>query len=275
MLTVVNTVLREPITWFRRLVFERNYRTFLVLQMKLGGTQRFTECRLKLHDWNLLIPDAASFLSTYSEIFVEQIYKIRFSCESPYILDLGANIGLSILYFKMLCPKAQITAFEADPRIFSYLEHNIKSNGYSDVALVNKAIWYENVSLQFSPEGGDGGRIAWDGEKSTVEVQAQDIRQLLKGRTVDFLKMDIEGAENSILPACHDCLSAVRNIFVEYHSRVDEHQYLDKVISVLAEAGFRLHLQSAFCSPTPYVERRVHSGYDLQLNIFGWREHDL
>jgi FkbM family methyltransferase len=268
-------LLLEPITWFRRLMTERDYRTFLALQMKLGGIPRFTECRVKVYDWKLLIPDAASFLSTYGEIFVEQIYKIRFTGDSPYILDLGANIGLSVLYLKKLYPKAQITAYEADPHIFSYLVQNINGNGYRDVVLVNKAVWHENAILQFSPEGGDGGRVAWDGESSTVEVQAQDIRELLKGRMVDFLKMDIEGAENLVLPACREYLPAVRTIFVEYHSRAAEQQQLDKVISVLADAGFRLHLQSAFCSQSPFAERRVHSGYDLQLNIFGWREDDL
>jgi FkbM family methyltransferase len=254
---------------------DRDYRTLLSLQMKLGGIPRFTECRLKLYDWELVIPDAASFLSTYAEIFVEQIYKIRFTGDSPYILDFGANIGLSVLYLKKLYPDARITAYEADPRIFSYLEQNIKSNGYSDVLLVNKAVWHENAVLQFSPEGGDGGRVAWDGENSTVEVQAQNILDLLKGRTVDFLKMDIEGAEDLVLPVCKEYLHAVRKIFVEYHSRADECQQLDKIVSVLAGAGFRLHLQSAFCSPSPFAERRVHSGYDLQLNIFGWREDDL
>ncbi len=269
---LVNTVLREPIDWLKRMRFESNYRTFLALQMKLGGIPRFTECRVKVGDWDLVVPDAASFLTAYGEIFVEQIYKIRCADDSPFILDLGANIGLSVLYLKKLYPKAVITAYEADPRIFSCLEQNITGNGYRDVVLVNKAVWHENAILQFSPEGGDGGRIAWDGEKNTVTVQAQDIREILEGRTIDFLKMDIEGAEDVVLPACREYLPAVRAIFVEYHSRADERQQLDTIISVLSDAGFRLQLQSVFCSPSPLLERRVHSGYDLQLNIFGWRE---
>ncbi len=274
-LAAVKTVLREPIYWLKRLISEKDYRIYLSLQVKLAGIPRFTECRLKLYEWDLVIPDAASFITTYAEIFVEQIYKIRFEEEAPYILDLGANIGLSVLYLKRLYPKARITAFEADSRIFSCLEQNIKGNGYSDVLLVNKAVWHENATLQFCSEGGDGGRVAWNGDTSTVEVQAQDIRELLAGRTVDFLKMDIEGAEDLVLQASREYLPAVRKIFVEYHSRAGEHQQLDKIISVLAGAGFRLHLQSAFSSPSPFVERRVHSGYDLQMNIFGWREDGL
>lgn len=269
---LVNTVLQEPIYWLKRKLFERNYCTFLTLRMKLVGIPRFTECRVKVHDWDLVVPDAASFLTTYGEIFVEQIYKISCADESPVILDLGANIGLSVLYLKKLYPKARITAYEADPRIFTYLKKNITGNGYRDVILVNKAVWHENAVLQFSPEGGDGGRVAWDGESSTVEVQAQDIREILEGRTIDFLKMDIEGAEDVVLPACREYLPAVRTIFVEYHSRADERQQLDTIISLLSGAGFRLQMQSVFCSPSPLAERRIHSGYDLQLNIFGWRE---
>lgn len=265
-------MLQEPIAWLKRMMFERDYRTFLALRMKLGGIPRFTECRAKVYDWDLVIPDAASFLTSYGEIFVEQIYKIRCADESPVILDLGANIGLSVLYLKRLYPKARITAYEADPRIFACLEQNITGNGYRDVVLVNKAVWHENAVLQFSQEGGDGGRVAWDGERGTVAVQSQDIREIMEGRTIDLLKMDIEGAEDVVLPACREYLPAVRTIFIEYHSRVDECQQLDKVISLLSGTGFRLQLQSVFCSPSPLAERRVHSGYDLQLNIFGWRE---
>ncbi len=271
---MIKILIRETAIVLRRLLKEREYRTYLILRARFEDIPRFKECRITLNSWELAVPDAASFLSTYKEIFAEQIYRFQFSAETPRILDLGANIGLSVLYFKQLYPRARITAVEADPRIFAYLKKNIHGNGLEDVTLLNKAVWCENTVIGFTPEGGDGGRVSWPEDIDSVEMETIDIRELLGNGPVDFLKMDIEGAEDAVLPRCRGHLSGIRYIFVEYHSKKGHHQGLDEVMAILSEAGFRLHVQSAFSSSSPFAELRVHSGFDLQLNIFGWREND-
>lgn len=262
----------EPVRHIYRFLTNRHYRICCLLETRFGALPRFTERRVRIDDWMLVFPDAASFLSAFREIFVENIYKFNAASQEPRILDLGANIGLSVLYFKQLYPKANITAFEADPKIFAYLKNNVHGNGYADVKLINKAAWHENTILKFSSEGADGGRAALDGDVNIVEVPAIDIREFLEDRTYDFLKMDIEGAEESVLPASMDYLDRFRYVFVEYHSKIDRKQELDRILQVLKEAGFRVHIHCAFVSPMPFVTVHEASGFDLQLNIFGCKE---
>ena len=50
---------------------------------------------------------ARSFYDTYKEIFEENIYQFYSSSESPVIIDCGANMGLSVLYFAEKYPKAK------------------------------------------------------------------------------------------------------------------------------------------------------------------------
>jgi FkbM family methyltransferase len=219
----------------------------------------------------LAIPDAASFLSAYKEIFVEGIYRFSAEGATPKILDLGANIGLSVLFFKRMHPGARIIALEADPEIFRYLRQNVVGNGYSDVALVNKAAWDEDTMLRFAADGADGGRVAAGADPDIVEVEAVDIREYLKGESFDLIKMDIEGAEECVLPACADYLDGVRHLFVEYHSRADREQCLDRLLAILKEKGYRVHVHSVFCSASPFIEIAMNTGFDLQLNIFGYR----
>jgi hypothetical protein len=88
---------------------------------------------------------------------------------------------------------------------------------------------------------------------------------------VDFLKIDIEGAETETLKDCADRLGNVENLFVEYHSFDGERQTLDTLIGILAGAGFRLHVHSPNASPQPFVHRDLNAGMDLQLNIFAFR----
>jgi FkbM family methyltransferase len=262
----------EPVRHCYRLARDRNYRTLCFLESRLGRMPRFSEGQVRVNGMDIRFPDAASFLSTFREIFVEKIYAFPCSGEAPVILDLGANIGLSVIFFKMLHPGARVIAYEADPRIFAFLEANVHGNGFRDVELINRAAWHEDGVLRFLPEGADGGRVTLERSGRLIEVQSVDIATVLRGRRFDLLKMDIEGAEELVLPACREALAEIPFIFVEYHSRAGQRQHLDSVFKVLADAGYRVHLQSLAPVRSPFLGVREQCGFDLQLNIFGWRE---
>ena len=271
MINIFKPLFYEPARHIYKLIFQDKYRRYCILESKLGKRPRYTECKVIVNDWELHLPDSASFLSAYKEIFLREIYAFKSPQEAPNILDLGANIGLSVLFFKRLYPQSEITAFEADPALFEILKKNIYGNGFNDVKLLNKAIWHKNEIINFSVEGADGGRIAQKKDGNLVQVQAIDLNEYLTEHHVDFLKMDIEGAEGLVLTACEKSLSKIRWIFVEYHSRVDEKQYLDQIIRILSQQGFRIHIHSEFYTDSPFISRKIRSNFDLQLNIFAWR----
>lgn len=262
----------EPARHLTRLATDRAYRAHSVLASRFASTPRFSPCRARLYGWDLAIPDAASFLSAHREIFVERIYAFPFAGGAPRILDLGANIGLSALFFKQLYPQAAITALEADPDIFRYLEQNVHGNGFRDVELVNRAAWCEEGTVSFHHEGADGGFVAPAGAEDARRVEAVDVAVLLRQRQFDFLKMDIEGAEEFVLPACVDSLANVGRIFVEYHSRPGRRQCLHELLEVLGRTGHRIHIHSLHPAPSPFTEPDVRAGFDMQLNIFAWKE---
>ena len=272
MINFLKPIYYDPAKHLYKIISDDEYRKYWLLEARLRNIPRFKECRAKVHGWELMIPDSASFLSTYKSIFTDRVYAFKFSGEEPRILDLGANIGLSVLFFKKLYPKSHITAFEADPKIFGYLTRNVHGNGFSDVRLINKAAWHENTTLKFRAEGADGGRAAYAGDINLIDIEALDINQFLKDHQFDFLKMDIEGAEEFVLPACKDHLKSFQYVFLEYHSKLGRKQCLDRIIGLLAEAGFRIHIHTVSCSPSPFVEIRLNEGFDLELNIFAWKE---
>ena len=88
-------------------------------------------------------------LHSLNEIFVEEVYSFKAETNMPKIIDCGANVGLSIIYFKKLYPDAIIIAFEADRDIFNMLSQNLLSLHISDVEITNKAVWKEDTKLQF------------------------------------------------------------------------------------------------------------------------------
>ncbi|MDD5598545.1 MAG: FkbM family methyltransferase [Victivallaceae bacterium] len=220
----------------------------------------------------LIVPDLPSFLYSYHELFVDNIYKFESNKDTPVIVDIGANIGLSILYFKKLYPKAKITAYEADPYIFACLKQNLENNHAEGVVIENKAVWIQDTKLAFFSEKADSGRIETSPKTNsdTIEVDTVDVKKIVKKYSeIDLLKIDIEGAEHKVIPECSGLLGKVRHIFVEYHSVQNERQNLDEILNVLISAGFTVNIQSINHPQTPFVHKYEPHVFNMQLNIFG------
>ena len=249
------------------------YFTYSRLRGQLRKLPRYRDCQVKVNSWDLLIPDATSFLPSYKEIFLDRIYQFKSENAAPRILDVGANIGLSVLFFKQLYPQARITAYEADPKIFNYLQKNVRENNYHDIELVNKAVWHENTTLNFVSEGADGGHVSLsDRSQVNLEIPAIDIAEILKTDKFEFIKIDIEGAEEFVVPRCQGLLDEVKFMFIEYHSPVDSKQCLGTLLDILSDAKFRVHIGSVKNTFAPFTDLKISAGFDLQLNIFAWKE---
>jgi FkbM family methyltransferase len=255
-----------------RLLLKPNYRRRHVALKRLQKKPRYTAASTNLLGTEMKLVDTASFLFMYQEIFERQIYRFKAIRKRPVIIDCGANIGLSVLYFKQLYPDSRVTAFEPDKKIFDVLKKNMQAFELSDVELIDKAVWRSDEVLKFWPEGADGGRIL--PQDSVVEydsVEAVRLRPYLS-QPVDFLKLDIEGAESEVLKDCRDLLFNVTNLFVEYHSFADQVQSFAPLINVLCEAGFRLHFHPSGTSLQPFYHRTIRQDMDGQVNIFAFRE---
>ena len=212
--------------------------------------------------------DKSSFLSMYHEIFEREIYRFKAETDSPIIIDCGANIGLSVIYFKRLYPKARIIAFEPDPRAYEALSKNIEALKLDGITLIKKGLGKDEATKAFFSEGADGGRLALESDTNQItDVEVTKLSPFLQNH-VDFLKIDIEGSELEVMEECKDALARVDTIFIEYHSLASKPQKLDTILNMLAEAGFRYYIdRTGIASDRPFIRLNTHLGYDLQLNI--------
>jgi hypothetical protein len=146
------------------------------------------------------------------------------------------------------------------------------------ISLLNKGLWKKEGKIYFNEEGADGGSIL---EKvnchslntKTVEIEIISLRQYLN-KPVDFLKIDIEGAESVVLEDCKDLLKNVQRIFVEFHSKVDDIQNLGCILNILTTSGFRYYIESgtSIFSFHPFIKRRLLNNYDNLLSVFAYRD---
>ena len=255
-----------------KILTNKNFKEEELEKLRIQNLPRFTETETTFLDKKIKIADNASFQFIKKEIFDQQIYKFNCATETPYIIDCGANIGLSIIYFKQLFPNAEIIGFEPDDTIFNVLKHNIEVFNLSNVVLIKKACWNKETTLQFYSEGADGGRAAKDFDTNNlIEVETTRLRNYLN-RKVDFLKIDIEGAENEVLHDIKDLLVNVDRVFVEFHSFVGKEQMLPEILDILKKRGFRFNIHHiGVYSSNPFISIQDHSNMDLQLNIYGYR----
>ncbi|HUX84561.1 MAG TPA: FkbM family methyltransferase [Chitinophagaceae bacterium] len=222
--------------------------------------------------YRLEILDGASFVYQYKDIFFREEYRFLSGHGNPVIVDCGANIGMSCIYFKRRYPGAVIQAVEADPEIAGLLSRNLRENGFADVEVLSKAVWTDDRGVIFKPDGADGGHIA--GQESGAAIPSISLAELIgKYPRVDLLKMDIEGEEGKVLKACGPALNRVQQIIVEYHSRVEKPQDLGGILTLLESLGFRYLVLPVTRKEQPLSDGMPPGGeMDLQLNIFARKQ---
>lgn len=212
-------------------------------------------------------------IKTYEELFVDEIYRFQAKTEAPVIIDCGANIGLSSLYFKTIYPAATLHAFEPDANLFQLLEQNAQVNQFTNTHLHQAAVWIEDTTLSFSSKGSEASHIDLSNQ-SEHQVKAIRLASFLAGfEHVDFLKIDIEGAEFQVVADCLDGLKKVEHFFLEYHGKVNQTKQLYTLLQQVESVGFHVYIKMA-ADPlkSPFYEKQTGTPYDVQLNIFCYKQ---
>lgn len=216
------------------------------------------ECERVLN-YTVRANDGPNFHVLYKYIFCHRIYHFDCDRRDPLILDCGSNIGMSILYFKHVYPAARIVAFEPDPVIIPYLEDNLVRNGLADVTLIEAALWKANQPQALHSDGKYGSSINEpspthaSGGSTTFTVPCVRLRDYLS-ESIDFLKMNIEGAEWDVLADSEDRLRQVHAMVVEYHHLPGLPCTLHKILELLDRQGFEYLINGFDAETNPQAQ---------------------
>lgn len=188
-----------------------------------------------------------------NEIFGEECYRFKADNTSPFIIDCGAHIGISVLYFKHIYPSSRITAFEPDRNSFDLLKKNIAFNNLIDVKLYNKAIAdFEGEAIMYGDFSRNSESVGntiianWGNRDgfTTTNVFAVELSGIIQNTTVDYLKIDTEGTELAVLKSIEQYLIQVKNIYVEFHEYDNNKYELQRTAEILQRNGFHISIKS-------------------------------
>lgn len=202
----------------------------------------------------------------FKEIFISKEYKFKTDEEEPLIFDCGANIGMSILYFKKMFPKSKIIAFEPNPHSWALLKKNLESNKLKDIECHNLGLFDSETEVPFHIGNNPGSLIASynqnRGGDQFIKIKTARLSQFLnRYESIDLVKMDIEGAEVSVINEICDsqALNKVKEFIIEYHHNLQgEISCLSEFLRKFEDEGFKYNIRANFSRPRSFQDILIH-----------------
>lgn len=170
-----------------------------------------------------LITNESLYLMINDFSYYQHFYKVK---TGDIVVDAGANCGyLSIFFSKLVGENGRIFAFEPDKFNIDRMEKNIDLNKdlIDNITIEDLLLWDKNELTDFYEAGTEGSSAVWMPDKEhCVKKQAVTIDSWVKKNNIqmlDFIKMDIEGAEIEALDGAVETIKKYKPNFTiaSYH----------------------------------------------------------
>ncbi len=162
--------------------------------------------------------------SVYKQVLLRSEYAADLRFAPKVIVDGGANIGVTSIFFAHRYPDAKIIAVEPEPSNYAVLVRNVRP--YLAITPFHAALWNRDGKIsiaQPNPGSAGGGEVGFiTREGGGVEVRAITMRTLMREvgiSTIDLAKIDIEGAEQEVFEDSR-WLAGVRCLMIELHDQL-------------------------------------------------------
>ncbi|MEO0552467.1 MAG: FkbM family methyltransferase [Bacteroidota bacterium] len=185
------------------------------------------------------------------QIFLDQEYfaiislanERNISCNT--IIDAGANVGLTSIYFSKYFPNASIIALEPNKNTYQRLVENIKLNNSKNIITIEEGIWSTNTFLRgdysFRDHNDWSFSLKETNTRTNDAIKCTTLDVLIEKSswdTVDLLKIDIEGGEDAVFNTVDEVkgwLPKVKIVAVEIHN---EFNCRDRIYNILTYYNF-------------------------------------
>jgi FkbM family methyltransferase len=169
----------------------------------------------------------------FYETFVKQFHVPPEEIQPKTVLDLGCNIGLTVAHYEVLWPRADIVGVDLDDENCEVSRRNCRR-----ARIINAAVSGRSGLRMYSGAEAWGFRLDPLGDRP---VEARTLEELTGcfADDVDFVKMDIEGAEWEVVAGPGSWPERVGSMLVEIHDTEGRRQEgIDEMMRFLRSKGF-------------------------------------
>ncbi|MBE6542310.1 MAG: FkbM family methyltransferase [Ruminococcaceae bacterium] len=166
------------------------------------------------------------------------------------VLDGGAFKGDSTKVFADVFKPAKIIAVDADPKTFMKLKSYSEEETRAAVEPINAALWSSDGTLEYVSSASRGSGESGKNKRAKVtSIPSRTIDSIIGDRSVDFIKLDIEGAESTALDgACEVLRRCEPDLAVSlYHKTDDVFDLTERIHETLP--SHKLYLRRVPCIP--------------------------
>ena len=233
--------------WYKTFKFLRPGNSTL-LKFKVPKYDYEFYCRINKDDFKIMT------------IHEDDIIKRFTPKEGDIVVDIGAHIGLyTIISSKRVGTKGKVVAIEAHPGNFEMLNSNIKLNQLTNVIPLNYAVHSKETKVKLYLPSGESGFTKYNTimpnwintQEKFVEVNANTLDYLLqlneiRQEEVNWIKIDVEGAEFEVLKGATNVLSKSKDIAILMELHGPPHVYRPKVEEFVDLYNFKIEFEKSY-----------------------------
>jgi FkbM family methyltransferase len=198
----------------------------LFLFAKISRTKPLFRQKLPWIEHPLYIRIGTTDASVLKQVFLERQYDYPLPISPKVIVDAGANIGLSAIFFANRYPDALILAIEPEDSNFQLLQRNTAP--YPKIRPLKVALWQKNQQIRLIDprDGNDGFQTKeglMDNDVCLGYVRGVTLDAIMAEKAlsfIDVLKIDIEGAEKEVFENSSNWINRVGIIIAELHDHI-------------------------------------------------------
>lgn len=204
------------------------------------------------------------------EIFDLNVYALDPNISEPVIVDVGASIGDSLMFFAARYPRAKLYAFEPNKAVYRYITQNLEHADISanEIRLYNSAVSHTGRSNADFYLASDTLTPSWSSTnkhilpkqqvKRSYKVPSISFASLLSlTGNIDLLKVDIEGGEYELIPDIIRYSNGISSFVMEMHS-FGERRHRQSLFRLMS----RLSEKYALYIKPDYYHTVMHQGFD-------------
>ena len=232
------------------------------------GNQKLIEIHVTKYDYKAYCPpNKNDFISMTSR--EEDILEHFSPKEGDNVIDIGAHIGrYTIISSKMVGENGKVVAIEANPAVFEMLNKNIKLNQFTNILSLNYAVYSQETKIKlFLPNDEENMTIynsimteRANNKEKFVEVNANTLDTIIqstgiKEDGINWIKIDVEGAEYEVLRGATSILSQSKDIalLVEIHNLGEGKNMYEPIVHFLNEYNFKIDFEKTYESGEKHV----------------------
>ncbi len=164
-----------------------------------------------------------SDIEAFCQIFIHGELDVDINHPVEYIIDAGANIGLSSVYLINKFPNSYIDALEIDKENIKIMDLNVCE--YGNINIIQKGLWGTSEVLRIkNPNAESWAFIVEPSDEndplSFSSITIDDLMNVSGKQSIDILKIDIESSEKEVFSADTSWLKNVGTLFIELHDRI-------------------------------------------------------